>query len=152
MPILPAYFFAKTNSTAAVKSICWVATLSILLSACGGRVSPQRSAERDKAAAQGGGYCNFVSGVEYPDVEVELSLQVSKKCDMKQSFSLTEYRTDKNNQGVLFCCGSNPAGFSSSNSRRSSTKSTGNSGNSGSAPAAAASDDKASDKILNLDQ
>ncbi len=78
--------------------------LAMSISACGGRVSPERDAERERSASQGGGYCDFVSAVEHPDVEVELSLRLGKRCDLAKSFSLTEYRTEKNNNGILFCC------------------------------------------------
>ncbi len=100
-----------------VNKIFLLTIAALSLAACGGRVSAERDAERDRAASQGGGYCDFVSNIDHPDVEVEVGLRLTKRCDMNKSFSITEYRTEKNNNGILFCCaGQNKRSNSNSSS------------------------------------
>ena len=60
--------------------------------------------QREKAALASGLYCDFVNGEKSPEVELELNLLMSKKCDADKHFSITSYRTPAEVTGVLYCC------------------------------------------------
>lgn len=63
-----------------------------------------RKEQRDKASQSSKIYCDFVNGELYPDVEVMLNLEMSKRCDSEKSFSISQYKTSNENNGVLYCC------------------------------------------------
>lgn len=65
----------------------------------------QRQEERNKIASTSGHYCEFVNGDAHNDVDVELTMQMSKKCDMNKPYSMTNYRNASDIFGVIFCCG-----------------------------------------------
>lgn len=64
----------------------------------------QKFDQREKAALASGLYCDFVNGEKSPEVELELNLLMSKKCDADKHFSITSYRTPAEVTGVLYCC------------------------------------------------
>lgn len=81
------------------------AVVSILfLSGCAsGR--KQKLEQREKLAASSGLYCDFVNGDKNKEVELELNVLMSKKCDADRPFSITNYKTPAEVTGVLYCCG-----------------------------------------------
>lgn len=64
----------------------------------------QKFDQREKAALASGLYCDFVNGEKSPEVELELNLLMSKKCDADKNFSITSYRTPAEVSGILYCC------------------------------------------------
>jgi hypothetical protein len=74
------------------------------LTGCASGTYKARQEQREKAAAATGLYCEFVNGEQHPDVDVELNLQMAKRCDMNRMFSLTNYRTSSEMNGIVFCC------------------------------------------------
>jgi hypothetical protein len=64
----------------------------------------QKLEQREKMAMNSGLYCDFVNGDKNPEVELELNLMMSKKCDSDRPFSITNYKTPAEVQGVLYCC------------------------------------------------
>jgi hypothetical protein len=76
----------------------------LLLSACASGTFKARQEQRDKMAANTGMYCNFVSGEVYADVEVELSMEMAKRCDSSRAFSITNFKTASNENGIVYCC------------------------------------------------
>lgn len=93
----------------------------MLLSACASGTFKARQEQRDKMAANTGMYCNFVSGEVFADVEVELSMEMAKRCDSSRSFSITNYKTASNENGIVYCCSMATRG-SAPVSRRSEAK------------------------------
>ena len=65
----------------------------------------QRQEERNKVASSSGQYCEFVNGDAHNDVDVELTFQMSKKCDNSKPYSITNYKNASDIFGVIFCCG-----------------------------------------------
>ena len=65
----------------------------------------QRQEERNKVASSSGHYCEFVNGDAHNDVDVEMTLQMSKKCDTSKPYSITNYKNASDIFGVIFCCG-----------------------------------------------
>lgn len=76
----------------------------LILSACSSNTLKVRQEQREKLAVSTGMYCDFVSGDMYPDIEVELSLQMARRCDAGKNFTMTQFRNSSNHNGVLYCC------------------------------------------------
>ncbi len=74
------------------------------LGGCASSQMKARKEQRDKASQSSKLYCDFVNGELYPDVEVMLNLEMSKRCDSEKSFSLTNYKTSNENMGIIYCC------------------------------------------------
>lgn len=93
---------------AAKKSLIKITILSLValyLSACASGSFKARQQQRDKIASTSGLYCEFISGDEYPDVDVEVNIQMAKKCDANKHFSIANYKSSSENYGIVFCCG-----------------------------------------------
>lgn len=100
-----------------MKAIFGLLVLSIgtlILTSCASSTKARQEA-RDKAAISSGLYCEFVSGDEYEDVDVEVSLRMSKKCDSNKPFNLTNYKNSSENFGLVYCCSMKGATSSASN-------------------------------------
>ena len=63
-----------------------------------------RKEQRDKVVQSAKLYCEFVNGELYPDVDVALNLEMAKRCDNEKPFSISQYKTPSENQGVIYCC------------------------------------------------
>lgn len=74
------------------------------LSACASGTYKARQEMREKAAASTGLFCEFVNGEQHTDVDVELNLQMAKRCDASRPFSITNYRNSSEMFGVVYCC------------------------------------------------
>jgi hypothetical protein len=92
-----------------------------LLSACASGTFKARQEQRDKLAANTGMYCNFVSGEVFPDVEVELSMEMAKRCDSSRAFSITNFKTASNENGIVYCCSMSGRAQTIVNKRSSTT-------------------------------
>lgn len=77
---------------------------AFMVSGCASSEFKRRKAERDKVSQSSGLYCDFVNGEIHPDVEVELNLEMAKRCDSTKPFSLSNYKTQSENAGVVYCC------------------------------------------------
>ena len=77
-----------------------VATL--LMTGCGSM--QKRQEERNKVAQSSGLYCEFVNGDANNDVDVEVNIQMSKKCDITKQFSMTSYKNASDIFGIVYCC------------------------------------------------
>ncbi len=64
----------------------------------------QKLEQREKLAASSGLYCDFVNGDKNKEVELELNVLMSKKCDPDRPFSISDYKTPADVTGVLYCC------------------------------------------------
>ena len=93
----------------------------------------KRQEERNKVAQSSGLYCEFVNGDANNDVDVEVNLRMSKKCDVNKQFTLTNYKNASDLFGVIFCCHYQKSSNSSTSSSAASSTSKGP----GSAPGAA---------------
>lgn len=73
------------------------------LSACS-TTYKQRQAERDRVSQNSGLYCEFVNGDDHNDIDVEMNLQMAKKCDTSKPVSFTNYKNASDIFGVIYCC------------------------------------------------
>jgi hypothetical protein len=78
--------------------------LIAFLSGCASSQIKARKEAREKAAQSGRLWCEFVNGEIFPDVDVALNIEMTKRCDPDKNFSVTSYRTPSENQGVIYCC------------------------------------------------
>lgn len=59
---------------------------------------------REKISASTGLYCEFLSGDQFTDLDVELNLQMAKKCEVEKNYSITNYKNASDQIGVIYCC------------------------------------------------
>jgi hypothetical protein len=85
-----------------MKRVVGVAAISLFLVSCG--TSKARLAERDKISSASGMYCEFISGDIHNDIDIELNMQMGKRCDSSKPFSITNYKNSSENFGVVYCC------------------------------------------------
>lgn len=76
----------------------------LLLSGCASGTFKARQEQREKMAASTGMFCEFVSGDLFPDLDVELSMQMARRCDANKNFSITNYKNSSDQVGVIYCC------------------------------------------------
>ena len=77
--------------------------LPILFLGCGS-AQKQRLEMRDKASASSGLYCEFISGDVHSDIDVELNLQMARRCEPTKPLTMTNYKNSSENFGVIYCC------------------------------------------------
>ena len=77
--------------------------LATLLVGCGS-AQKQRLELREKMAASSGMYCEFISGDVHNDIDVELNLQMARRCEPTKPLSITNYKNSSENYGVIYCC------------------------------------------------
>ena len=94
----------QTKSVSKQIVILASAAVVLLASGCASGRFKQRKEARDKLAVSTKMYCDFVSNEVYPDVEVQLSLDMGKKCDPDRPFSISSMKNVNDNLGVLYCC------------------------------------------------
>ncbi len=80
--------------------------VTFLLSGCGSSAIKEKRKERERLAKTSPMYCEFVNAEINPDIELEMNLQMAKKCDSDKPFSMTQFKTPSENQGIMFCCSS----------------------------------------------
>jgi hypothetical protein len=94
--------------------------LSASFVGCASSTFKARQEQREKMAASSGMFCEFISGDLFPDVDVELSMSMAKRCDSSKQFSITNYKNSSDQSGVIYCC-STAAGKRGTASKRAST-------------------------------
>ncbi|RYZ86005.1 MAG: hypothetical protein EOP06_15325 [Proteobacteria bacterium] len=79
--------------------------ISLVLTSCASSTYKARQDQREKVAATSGLFCDWVNGDKHSDVEVEVNLQMAKRCDANKAFSLTNYKNKSDQNGIMYCCG-----------------------------------------------
>ncbi|RYZ69710.1 MAG: hypothetical protein EOP09_07230 [Proteobacteria bacterium] len=102
--------------------------ITLGLTSCASSTYKARQVEREKVANSSGLYCDWVNGDKHSDVEVEVNLQMAKRCDANKAFSLTNYKNNSDQNGLMYCCAlaarsEAPVPVSPSASRKSSASS-----------------------------
>ncbi len=77
--------------------------LPVFLLGCGS-AQKQRLELREKLAASSGMYCEFISGDVHNDIDVELNMQMARRCEPTKPLSITNYKNSSENYGVIYCC------------------------------------------------
>ncbi len=79
--------------------------LTLMLSSCASSTHKARMDQREKMAGSAGLYCEWISGDKHSDIDVEVNLQMARRCDSNKPFSLTTYKNSADQNGVMYCCG-----------------------------------------------
>lgn len=79
--------------------------MSLILSSCASSSHKARMDQREKVAGTAGLYCEWVNGEKHPDIDVEVNLQMARRCDSSKPFSLSTYKNSADQNGVMYCCG-----------------------------------------------
>lgn len=77
---------------------------ALFLSGCASGTFKARQEQREKLTASTGMFCEFVSGDLFPDLDVELSLAMARRCDSSKNFTITNYKNSSDHSGVIYCC------------------------------------------------
>lgn len=84
-------------------SIFCIGTVFLFLAGCASHYK-KRQQQRDRVAAATGLFCEFVSGDEFTDVDVEINIRMAKKCDLEKPLNFTSYKNASDNFGIVYCC------------------------------------------------
>lgn len=87
-----------------LQRFAFLLSLSTLFIGCASGTFKARQEQREKLAANTGMYCEFVSGDLFPDLDVELSMSMARRCDANKSFAITNYKNASDHSGVMYCC------------------------------------------------
>jgi hypothetical protein len=75
------------------------------VSGCASSKFKQRKEQRDSLVKGQGIYCDMINGDLFPDVEVQLNIEMAKRCDSNKNFSVTSYRAPTSDTvGIVYCC------------------------------------------------
>ena len=77
---------------------------ALILSGCASGTFKARQELREKTAANSGLYCEFISGDLFPDIDVEMSLSMGRRCDAAKNYTITNYKNSSDQSGVIYCC------------------------------------------------
>ncbi len=80
----------------------------VLISGCASSSQKTRREQRDKAVSTAKLYCEFISGEDFPDLDVAVNLSMAQKCDGDKHFTMTNYKTPSEIPGIMYCCGTTP--------------------------------------------
>jgi hypothetical protein len=95
----------RPSLTSPVHFVVWLALIILFGLSCSGRKAREaRLKERDEVIKQSRLYCQFLSGEDFPDIDVKTNIEVGKKCDESKPLSLSHYVTPSKISGVLYCC------------------------------------------------
>lgn len=92
----------------------------LALSGCASSAYKQRMEQREKLASSSGLYCEWINGDKHSDIDVEINLQMSKRCDSSKPFSLTPYKNPSDQNGIMYCCAMAGSGEPKTSSRKAS--------------------------------
>lgn len=76
----------------------------LALTGCASSAYKVRQEQREKLASSAGLYCEWINGDKHSDIDVELNLQMAKRCDSAKPFTLTPYKNTSDQNGILYCC------------------------------------------------
>lgn len=94
----------KSNFEKINFGLVMVLAASVMLSACGSSRLKARQEQRDKAVAATGLYCEWIDGERHTDFDVEVNLQMAKRCDSSKPFSLVPFKNNSDRNGIMYCC------------------------------------------------
>ena len=96
----------------------------LVLTGCASSKYKARLDSREKQASSAGLYCEWIDGDKHSDIDVEVNLQMARRCDSSKPFSLTPYKNSSDANGILYCCATRESDSSkgqASSKRKSST-------------------------------
>lgn len=81
-----------------------VLVMPFVIVSCSSGELKMRQEQRDRIVQSSKIYCEFVNGDNNPDIDVAVNIAMGAKCESTKDFSLVNYRTPSEINGVLFCC------------------------------------------------
>jgi len=99
----------------------------LFLTGCASGTYRARQEQREKMASSAGLYCEWINGDKHADIDVELNMQMAKRCDSSKPFTLAPYKNNADQNGIMYCCAMTGGGspvMSSSTHEKSSSSST----------------------------
>lgn len=75
------------------------------LAGCSSAAQKERKAQREGLSKSSKIFCEYINGEQYQDIDVFLNIQMAQKCDADKPFSISQYRTPSDIQGLMYCCG-----------------------------------------------
>ena len=92
----------------------------LFLTGCASSAYKARLDNREKQANAAGLYCEWIDGGKHSDIDVEINLQMAKRCDSSKPFSLVPYKDASDSNGIMYCCAMAGESRGQSSKRRSS--------------------------------
>lgn len=77
---------------------------SMILTSCASSTYKARQEQREKLSSSAGLYCEWISGDKHSDIDVEVNMQMARRCDSSKPFSLTPYKNNSDQNGIMYCC------------------------------------------------
>ncbi len=77
---------------------------AMVFAGCASSQMKARKEQREQVVKNAKLYCEFINGEVFPDIDVALNLEMAKRCDSEKPFSISQYRTPSENQGMMYCC------------------------------------------------
>lgn len=112
----------------------------LALTGCASSSHKVRHEQREKLAGSAGLYCEWINGDKHSDIDVELNLQMAKRCDSSKPFTLTPYKNSSDQSGIVYCC--------AMSARKASAAPTAQKASTSTAPAATAAPGPQSEDIV----
>ena len=78
--------------------------MMLFVAGCASSTFKARQEQREQLALSTGMFCEFISGDLFPDLDVELSLRMAKRCDADKNYTITNHRNESGQNGVMYCC------------------------------------------------
>jgi len=77
---------------------------------CASQQQKVRKEQQQKVIQANKFYCEYLNGEQYYDIDVAVNVNMGQKCDPEKPFSLSQYRTPSDVQGVMYCCSTSGKG------------------------------------------
>lgn len=78
--------------------------VTLFIAGCASSTFKARQEQREQLALSTGMFCEFISGDLFPDLDVELSMRMAKRCDADKNYTITNHRNESGQNGVIYCC------------------------------------------------
>ncbi len=101
-----------------IKWVSFAISAALLVSGCASTKMKERKEQREKVALASKLFCEYINGEIYPDIDVALNIEMAKRCDSEKHFSITQYKTPTENQGIMYCCATSASRMMDKNSKK----------------------------------
>lgn len=85
-----------------IKAALMVTALFVV--GCASQSQKARKEQQQKVIQSAKFYCEYLNGEQYYDIDVALNVSMGQRCDAEKPFSVSQYRTPSDIQGVMYCC------------------------------------------------
>lgn len=85
-----------------MKAALMIAAMSVV--GCASKQQKARKEQQQKVIQTAKFYCEYLNGEQFYDIDVALNVTMGQRCDPDKPFSISQYRTPSDIQGVMYCC------------------------------------------------